>query len=92
MLSTIFNLLKAGAVIFYLVALASLVVEPLMDYQLILLSVVTVLLLVHVAEFLIIKNKLQQISKTGSHHLLNVLLFGFLYWIPLLYTDRNGNK
>ena len=92
MLSTIFNLLKAGAVIFYLVALASLVIEPLMDYKLILLSVVAVLLVAHVAEFLLVKNKLKQISKTGSHHLLNVLLFGFLYWIPLLNADRNNNR
>jgi len=90
MLSTIFNLLKVVAVVFYLVALASLVVEPLRDYQMILLTVVAVLLIAHAAEFLLVRSKLERIEKTAGQHLLNVMLFGFLYWIPLLYADRNS--
>lgn len=92
MLSTIFNLLKVAAVIFYLVALASLVVEPLHDYQMILLTVVAVLMIAHAAEFLLVRNKLALIEKAAGHHLLNVMLFGFLYWIPLLYTHRLNHR
>jgi len=78
-----------AAVVFYLVVLASLVLEPLRDYQMILLTVVAVLAIVHAAEFLLVRNKLKLINKTARHHLLNTMLFGFLFWIPLLYADRN---
>ncbi|WP_432470114.1 hypothetical protein [Amphritea sp. HPY] len=91
MLSTIFNLLKVATVIFYLLALASLVIEPLHGFQMILLTIVAALAIAHAAEFLLVRNKLALIEKAAGHHLLNVMLFGFLYWIPLLYTD-NANS
>lgn len=88
MLAFTFNVLKTGAVIFYLAALASFVIEPLMGYQAILFSTIAILAIAHFAEFLVVRKKLKQIKKAAGYHLLQVMLFGFLYWIPLLYPER----
>ena len=91
MLTTVFNLLKVAAVILYLITLASLIIEPLAAYRGLLFSVTAVLLLAHIAEYLMVKKKLTQSSESPYHHFLQVLLFGFLYWVPLLYpADKNS--
>lgn len=91
MLTTVFNLLKVAAVILYLTTLASLIIEPLTVYRGLLFSIIAVLLLAHIAEYLMVKKKLTQSSESPNHHFLQVLLFGFLYWVPLLYpTDKNS--
>jgi uncharacterized protein YhhL (DUF1145 family) len=89
MISTVFNLLKVAVVFFYLIVLVSLLVDSLLGYRIIFISIVAVLLAAHVTEFLIMKNRLAQVSGSANVHFLNVLLFGFLYWIPLLYSGKN---
>ena len=43
-----------------------------------------ILALVHVIEFVLKKSALDEIGAGGTHGFYQTLLFGFLYWLPLL--------
>ena len=74
---------KLAALVFYIIAICSPFVSALQPYSQILLTVLGVLQVVHVAEYLLLRKRLSKI-KTDDSHFLQTLLFGFVYWLPLL--------
>ncbi|MDI3326596.1 hypothetical protein QKW35_19635 [Pontibacterium granulatum] len=93
MLYNIFTLLKVCVATFYLFCLESLVMGTMKAYHLTLISIVTALLVAHLMEFIAVKQKLKALHRGSTRiHFLNVLLFGFLHWIPLLYSPDTNRK
>jgi len=89
MLPIVFIFVKVGVLILYGIVFASFWVEPLKDYHTILMMVLGVFFAAHIAEYLAVRNKLEKLNGMKSNHLLQVLLFGFLYWYPLLNKSKN---
>lgn len=80
------TVLKVTALSVYILALLSLEVSILGDYDKILRWVAIVLIAGHLGEYLWVRKRLSTIP--GSYHFINTLLFGFLYWLPLFKQPR----
>jgi uncharacterized protein YhhL (DUF1145 family) len=87
--STLLMLVKGGAVIFYAVALASPVVPALAPYATTLFIIAGVLVLAHLGEYIMVRKRLNALPASENNHFIGVLLFGFIYWLPLL---KAGDK
>jgi len=81
---TVLTLIKAGGLAFYLIALASPVVPSLAAYATMLLAIAALLLVSHVIEYLVVRQRLEGVAPGPLGHFGGTLLFGFLYWMPLL--------
>ena len=81
--------LKGGSLAFYLLALASPLISALQPYSRTLLIIVGILALAHLGEYLMVRKRLAAIPAEGINHFVSVLLFGFLYWAPLLKSSRD---
>lgn len=93
MLQNIFTALKLCVSIFYLFVLESLVMGTMQEYHTTLLSISGVLLAAHLIEFIAVKQKLKALRRGSNRfHFFNVLLFGFLHWVPLLYPLDTNSK
>lgn len=88
MLPAIFRVLKVGALGLYGAVIASFWLESLKEYQMALVTVMAVLFAVHVVEYVVVFNRLKKRAGEKSNHFLQVLLFGFLHWIPLLHNSK----
>lgn len=47
-----------------------------------------VLIVVHALEYIVVRNKLNAMDAGGTHGLIQTLLFGFGYWLPLLQSAK----
>ena len=81
------TLLKGSVLIFYLIALSSPFVSALTPYSRILLIIFGVLVLGHIGEYIVVRKRLEQIPADGAGHLVSTLLFGFVYWAPVLKSN-----
>jgi uncharacterized protein YhhL (DUF1145 family) len=86
---TLLTLLKSSVVVFYLVALASPFVPALASCSTTLLIIAGVLLLAHLGEYMMVRKRLNELPASENNHFIGVLLFGFIYWLPLL---KAGDK
>ena len=86
--ATVLSLTKVGAIVFYLVAAVSPVVPALAGYSSVLLAVAGILLLAHLVEYFAMRKRLEGVAPGPLGHFVGVLLFGFLYWLPLLKTTE----
>jgi uncharacterized protein YhhL (DUF1145 family) len=78
-----FGLSKLLLVVVYLAAPLSFFLEPLGPYSETLLMVVAILAVVHGLEIAMLKKRLQLLPGSGATHVVQTLMFGFLYWLPL---------
>lgn len=51
-----------------------------------------ILAVVHLLEYVLKKSALEEIGAGGLHGLCQTLLFGFLYWLPLLKNSSRAAK
>lgn len=82
--STVLTVVKAGGLLFYLAALVSPVVTSLVPYSSILLAIAGILLLSHLVEYVMVRRRLEGVTPGPLGHFGGTLLFGFIYWMPLL--------
>lgn len=81
-----YTLLKFALLALYLITALSLFIEPLADYQNILMAATVGLIVIHIAEYLVMKKRLDTIE---GEHLIPVLLFGLMHWHPLIKANRS---
>ena len=83
MIDLVVRVTKYGVLIFWLAFVLSItrIIPP--PYDLVITSVGVVVLLIHFAEFLLIKLGYIELKSTEVS-LLKTMLFGFTYWVPLM--------
>lgn len=90
------TLTKGGMLIYWLVFIYCLI-KPFSDpAQMIIFWLGIVLLVVHLAEFIMHYKKLNQLNAGGANGFVQTMLFGFVYWLPIFKsnktTSRSANK
>lgn len=78
------QLTKAVLLIFYAVALLSLIAPFLSEYRRILWIIAALLVAVHAGEYVALKDKMASADPEQSNHLIKTLLFGYGHWLPLV--------
>ncbi len=82
--------LKLSLMVFWLVLLISLFIPFPEGTQLRLEQVGVILAAVHLLEFALQRQRLEAIQAGGMGGFIQTMLFGFVYWHPLLKAHRNG--
>lgn len=88
--NALFSALKAGLMVFYVIALVSSFVPALMPYSNTFLMVLGILVVAHIGEYLMVRKRLAALPSAGANHVINVLLFGVIHWGPLLKSEAKS--
>jgi uncharacterized protein YhhL (DUF1145 family) len=86
------NLLKAGCIALYLLALASLVVVFPNGAGPVIQTLALAFLAVHVLEMLIAFKHIKSYPGPLSTSIVLALLFGLLHWMPLAKANQQANR
>ncbi|QOL24584.1 hypothetical protein LP316_09475 [Thalassotalea sp. LPB0316] len=84
----VLNLLKLITVIFYVVAAFAPFIAPVAMYADELMLIAAILIVIHASEFVAVKKNLLAVEPKFSTALINTLIFGVTYWLPLLRKPK----
>ncbi|GLX81097.1 hypothetical protein [Thalassotalea eurytherma] len=83
-MSIVVNIIKLLTVGFYIVAAFAPYIDPVALYAEELMLIALILVVIHASEFVAVKKKLLEIEPKFSTALINTLIFGVCYWLPLV--------
>lgn len=74
---------KGSMLVFWAVFIFSLLQPFNAPYQAIIFWSGIILLIVHLAEWIVYRKKLESLNAGGANGFVQTLLFGFVYWLPI---------